>query len=114
MQYKTFSASESAGRGGSYRMYAARNDVSAFVTSFLLTLILSAFAAGMLFVGRGAAEAFGGYEIDPARYETALSAERQSALWSIVGGIFPYIGAAVRLILLLCAFFALLARLAGI
>lgn len=93
------------------RMTGAQNDALwAFLSSFIITLILVSLAAGLLYVDKSAREASGVYENIEAQAELMRLLDRLSALRWTVRGFFPYFILAVELLLLLCRLFSVIAK----
>ena len=110
MLYKTFQM-DSAPHGADGHLYVRRS-VNAFLTSFAATLLLACFAAGMLYVDQtasslGVQETFQSDALWPG---DSRPGGILSALGRVVGYFFPYLDAAFRLFMLLCAFFTFIAR----
>ena len=86
-------------------------DVRCFLRALFLTLTAAGLAAGMLYVcgmARSYSEVRGAG--DMLSGDTPLG-DIASALWRVIGKASPYFSAAVGFFVMLCAFFALVARL---
>lgn len=92
------------------KTYAAADPVWAFLSSFIMTLLLISLAAGLLYVDKSAREAAGAYETAETQAKLIQLMEGLSSLRWTVRGIFPYFIFVVELLLLLCRLFSVIAK----